>query len=234
MADLIKIGLIIADESEYIMIRRLADEKGAQRADFFTREGHVFNIGEGVELYTVLSGVGTVNAAAAATYLATQGVKALFSFGLSGGISQIRRNEFMVGTEYIEHDFDLTPLGYELCAKPLQNFVHKGDERFINLFLENYPFVKKGVVVSGDSFICDDAKRDFFKNRFNAMSCDMESSAVAYVAEIAKIPFVTLRKISDDAGDNANDSYTDSLDINGEEVLGILLDVILKASALLK
>lgn len=234
MSDSVKIGLIIADESEYIMIRRLAEEKGAARADFFTREGHCFNLGDKVELYTVLSGVGTVNAAAAATYFATLGVKALFSFGLSGGISDIRRNEFMVGTEYIEHDFDLTPLGYELCAKPLQNYIHKGDEKLISLFRDNYPFIKKGVVVSGDSFICDDAKRDFFKNHFNAMSCDMESSAVAYVAEIAKIPFVTLRKISDDAGDSANESYTDSLNINGEEVLEVLLDVILKAAAGLK
>ena len=66
------------------------------------------------------------------------------------------------------------------------------------------------------------------------MSCDMESSAIAYLAEIAKIPFVTLRKISDDAGDSANESYTDSLNINGEEVLAILLDVILKAAALIK
>ncbi len=233
MSALVKIGLVIADESEYVMIRKMAEERSAERADFFTREGHIFTIAEGVELYTVLSGVGTVNAAAAATYLATLGVKALFSFGLSGGISQICRNEFMVGTEYIEHDFDLTPLGYELCAKPLQNYIHKGDERLIELFVKNYPFIKKGVVVSGDSFICDAEKRDFFKNRFNAMSCDMESSAVAYVAEIAKIPFVTLRKISDDAGNNANESYTDSLDINGEEVLGILFGVIEQTAELL-
>ena len=217
-----KIGLIIADESEYIMIRKKAEECGAERFDFFSREGHRFELSD-YELYTVLCGVGMVNATAAATYFATMGVDAMLSFGLSGGINGIRRNEFMVGNEYIEHDFDLTPLGYKPCEKPLQEYIYKGDETLCNCFTELYPFIKEGVVVSGDSFICDDNKRNFFKNTFGAMSCDMESAAIAYVADLAKIPFTTLRKISDDAGDSASESYTDSLDINGDEVLEILL-----------
>lgn len=221
-----KIGLIIADESEYVMIREKAEELSAVRHDFFTREGHRFILGSDTELYTVLCGVGMVNAAAAATYFATLGVDAMLSFGLSGGVSGIGRGEFTVGTEYIEHDFDLTPLGYELCEKPLQNYIYKGDEKIINLFTEKYSFIKKGVVVSGDSFICDDGKRNFLKDKFNAMSCDMESAAIAYVSEIAKIPFVTLRKISDDAGSDANESYTAALNIDGKQVLEILLSVI--------
>lgn len=223
-----KIGIVIADESEYIMWRSRAEELGAKRHDFFTREGHAFHLDENTEVYTLLCGVGTVNAAAAAAWFATLGVDAILSFGLSGGISGIVRNEFMVGTEYIEHDFDLTPLGYKPCEKPLQNYVYKGDEKLISLFTENYPFIKKGVVVSGDSFICDDTKRVFFRDTFNAMSCDMESAAIAYVAEIADIPYVTLRKISDDAGNEAGESYTASLNIDGEQVLDILLTVIKK------
>ncbi|MBO7218113.1 MAG: hypothetical protein J6V50_05375, partial [Clostridia bacterium] len=61
-----KIGLIIADESEYVMIREKANEMGAARCDFFTREGHRFALNENTELYTVLCGVGMVNSAAAA------------------------------------------------------------------------------------------------------------------------------------------------------------------------
>ncbi len=220
-----KIGLIIADESEYIMIRSKAAELNAKRQDFFTREGHRF-VFNNFELHTVLCGVGMVNAAAAASYFATNGVNAIVSFGLSGGISGIKRNEFMVGTEYIEHDFDLTPLGYKPCEKPLQNFIYKGSNELNKCFTQEYSFIKSGVIVSGDSFICDDSKRNFLKDNFNAMSCDMESAAIAYVSEIAKIPFTTLRKISDDAGDSANESYTNSLDINGEEVLRILLSAI--------
>ncbi len=228
-----KIGLIIADESEYIMFRKKAQTEGAKRADFYTREGHVFNLAEGIEMHAVLCGVGMVNAAAAATFLVTEGCKAVLSFGLSGGISGISKNEFMVGTEYIEHDFDLTPLGYKLCEKPLQDNIYKGDTRLIEKFQTLYPFIKKGVVVSGDSFICDAGKRNFFKKEYNAMSCDMESAAVAYVCSLASVPFVTLRKISDDAGNEANDSYTAALDIDGDEVLSILLSVMVESAAFL-
>ena len=231
MKDILKVGYIVADEDEYAPLRNMTEKLSAKRADFYSREGHIFSFeknGKTVQVQTILCGIGMVNATAAATYLAGQGTDIILCSGLSGGISGIKRGELTVGTKYIEHDFDLTPLGYELCEKPLQNYVYKGDERIINLFTDMYPFIKKGVVVSGDSFICDDGKRNFLKDRFNAMSCDMESAAAAYVSEIAKIPFVTLRKISDDAGSDANESYTAALNIDGKQVLEILLNVIKK------
>lgn len=224
-----RIGLIIADESEYVILRSIADKLGAKRRDIFTREGHEFALGEETLVHSVLCGVGMVNAAAAASYLAAEGCDAMFNFGLSGGISGISKNEFMVGSEFIEHDFDLTPLGYEPCEKPLQEFVYKADGRLIKTATELYPFIKTGVAVSGDSFICDDGKRNYLKDKFNAMSCDMESAAIAYVCSIADIPFLSLRKISDDAGNDADDSYREAMNIDGEEVLGILFELIKRA-----
>lgn len=228
MVALKKIGLVIADESEYVMVRDIADRLGAEKSGFYSREGHCFKLDDNTEVHSVLCGVGMVNAAAAATFLAMSGCDAVLSFGLSGGVSGISKNEFMVGTEYIEHDFDLTSLGYEPCAKPLQDYIYSGDKTLIDTVTSLYPFVKSGVVVSGDSFICDDGKRNFLKERFNAMSCDMESAAIAYVCALAGIPFMTLRKISDDAGDDANDSYREVMDIDGEEVLNILFAVMKK------
>ena len=235
--EILKIGYVVADEDEYAPLRAVADEYSAKRSDFFAREGHLFTLekdGKTIEIHSILCGIGMVNAAAAATFLANKGVDILLCSGLSGGISGIKRGELTVGTKYIEHDFDLTPLGYEMCAKPLQKYIYDADKILTDILTDIYPDLKRGAIVSGDCFVGDNNKKEFLKNTFDAMSCDMESSAIAYLAEIAKIPFVTLRKISDDAGDSANESYTDSLDINGEEVLAILLDVILKAAALIK
>ena len=39
------------------------------------------------------------------------------------------------------------------------------------------------------------------------MSCDMETAAIASVCDIADIPFASIRRISDDAGESALDSY---------------------------
>ena len=229
MKELIKIGIVIADDCEYAPIRDKIEALDAKEANFYKREGHIFsfkNEERRVEVHTILCGIGMINAAAAATFLADKGVDIIFNSGLSGGISGISRNELMVGDCYIEHDFDLTPLGYEPCEKPLQNYVYKADTELIELFKKICPQIKVGVAVSGDSFISDNEKRDFLKTKFNAMSCDMESAAVAYVCENADIKYVALRRVSDDAGDDAKTTYSDM----NEKKEAVLIDILIEAS----
>lgn len=227
MKDTLKIGYIVADEDEYAPLRSMADRLSAVRADFYKREGHTFSFKKGektVLVHAVLCGVGMVNAAAAATYLTLTGCDIILNSGLSGGISGIKRGELTVGTEYIEHDFDLTPLGYPMCKKPLQNYIYKADNALLDVLTDIYPEMKRGVIVSGDCFISSDEKKSFLKNTFNAMSCDMESAAVAYVCEQADIPFAAVRRISDDAGDDANDSYTAMNEQRDEVLIELLIN----------
>ena len=212
MKKVLRIGCIIADNDEYAPMRDIIKKYNPCRRDVLKREGHVFSLkneDREINIHSVLCGVGKVNATAVAAYLAQEGCDMIFNFGLSGGISGIKRGELTVGTEYIEHDFDLTLLGYAVCEKPLQNYVYKSDSTLLDIITEIYPEIKKGVIVSGDCFISNEEKKTFLKETFNAMSCDMESAAIAYVCERAEIPFVAIRKISDDAGDDAKNSYTE-------------------------
>ncbi len=221
MKNELKIGYIVADEDEYAPLRELAVSLSASRADFYKREGHIFsfvNSDKKITVHSVLCGIGMVNAAAAATFLALEGCDIIVNSGLSGGISGVKRGDLTIGTKYIEHDFDLTPLGYKPCQKPLQNYVYTADENLIEAFCAIYPELKKGVAVSGDSFIASEEKKNFFKNEYQAMSCDMESAAAAYVCQQAQIPFVAIRRISDDAGDDATENYTAMNNLR-EEVL---------------
>lgn len=226
MKDVLRVGIVIADEDEYAPLRSNATELCAERCDFYKREGHKFSFEKNskkVVVHTILSGIGMVNAAAAATYLASEGSDIILNSGLSGGISGIKRGELMVGTEYIEHDFDLTPLGYPLCKKPLQNYIYKADDRLLEIIEKLYPEIKKGVAVSGDSFISDASKKEFLKKEFSAMSCDMESAAVAYVCELADIGFASIRRISDDAGDDAAESYSNMNSLREEMLIELLI-----------
>lgn len=228
MKDLIKIGVVIADECEYAPLREMELPK-IKRRDFYKREGHTFEFsknGRKIVVHTILCGIGMTNAAAAATFLATEKCDIILNTGLSGGISGIAKNEFTIGNKYIEHDFDLTPLGYEPCQKPLQNYIYEGDGELIKLFTEIYPAIKVGVAVSGDSFVSDNAKKEFLKNTYCAMSCDMESAAVAYVCENADIKYLALRRISDDAGDDATASYTDMNELKEAVLFDLLFGAI--------
>ena len=72
-------------------------------------------------------------------------------------------------------------------------------------------------------------KKEFLKNEFNAMSCDMESAAVAYVCSLAGIRFAAIRKISDDAGDDASSSYQDVNNLRESVLVDLLVEIAQKA-----
>ena len=67
-------------------------------------------------------------------------------------------------------------------------------------------------------------QRDKLKSEFGAIACDMESAAAAYVCHITDTPFAAVRRISDDAGEEATESYRSM----NELAESCLLDIVLK------
>ncbi len=206
----IKIGIVVADIEEYKPLSDFIEKGEFERYCFLGRNGHKFQIkssnGNAV-IISILCGIGKVNATAAAMHLIDIGCDFILNYGLSGGISCISRGEITAPDKFLEHDFDLSGIGYLLCEKPLQDYIYSADLNLLNVAKKVIPNIKCGTAVSGDHFICDETKRDSLYENFNAMSCDMESAAIAYVCEFSNIPFLALRKISDDAGDTAAASY---------------------------
>ena len=163
-------------------------------------------------------GVGKVNAAAAAAHLADEGCEIMLNYGLSGGISRVRRGDICVCTRFLEHDFDLSGIGYRLCEKPGQTYIYEADEQLNGMILSLLPGAVTGTAVTGDCFVNDGELREKLKTEFDAVCCDMETAAVAYVCSFAGIPFASVRKISDDAGADALVSYRE-MNSSGETVL---------------
>ncbi len=221
MRDL-KIAIIVADVDEYKPLALRIEKGEYEEYSFLGRKGHKFNVGNAT-VYSLLCGIGMVNAAAAAAHFKTIGCDVILNYGLSGGISGIKRGELTVATQFVEHDFDLSGIGYKLCEKPNQEYVYNSDIRLNTLMDKFLNGVKKGTAVSGDSFICDQSLRDRLKENFNAMSCDMETAAIAYVCNFGNIPFLSLRRISDDAGDSATERYREM----NEKAEAVLSDIIL-------
>lgn len=202
----LKIGIIIADADEFKPLKKNALENNAEKYDFLGRESYIYNV-NGAEVILILCGIGKVNATAAAMHLVDVHCNVILNYGLSGGISGISRNELCVPNKFLEHDFDLTTIGYKPCEKPGQEYIYEADSALIDLFKTIVPNVKVGTAVSGDRFVCDDVLRNSLKNDFSAMCCDMETAAIAYVCKFAGVPFLALRCISDDAGNDAATLY---------------------------
>ena len=225
----IKIGIIVADVEEYEPFAERVEKGEYEKYSFLGRKGHKFNVttkNGKAEVISVLSGIGKVNATAVASHLLTVGCGIILNYGLSGGISGIRRGELTLADRFVEHDFDLSGIGYKLCEKPNQEYIYSSDEGLNNLMCETVSGIKLGTAVTGDSFVCDDEVKNRLKENFGAMSCDMETAAIAYVCAFGGVPFMSLRRISDDAGDEAIDSYREMIAQNKIALSDIIFDFV--------
>ena len=217
-----KIGIVVADIDEFLPLKEAVSVYGAQECDYFGRLSVTFEF-EGFKVLCVHCGIGKVNAAAAAMYLINSGCRIILNYGLSGGISGVRRGETVLPDRFLEHDFDLTTIGYKPCEKPGQKYIYEADSYISDCIIKALGNIKRGTAVCGDRFICSSEDRDFLSQTFNATSCDMETAAVASVCDVADIPFACIRRISDDAGESALDSYREMNLCEGDTLSSIFL-----------
>lgn len=221
----LKIGIIVADSDEYKTLEDYLSAKENDNYSYLGRKGHKFKVnGEknSVEVISILCGIGKVNAAAAVAHLVDCGCNVILNYGLSGGISGVKRSELCLCDRFIEHDFDLTGIGYKPCEKPGQKYIYDASKQLIDLFKTKMFDIKCGTAVTGDRFVCDEELRIRLRDDFNAMSCDMETAAIAYVCDFAEVPFLALRRISDDAGADAYESYNE-MNTSNEAILSDLI-----------
>lgn len=201
-----KIGFVIADENEYAPFYDFAKKNGGSDSLRRSRESVSFNL-NGKELIAVKAGIGKVNAASAAAFLISDDkVDAVINFGLSGAVSNLRRNDIAAGTSYVECDFDLTPIGYPLGKKPQDIYVYEADEKLLNAALK-IDGIKTAKCGCGDLFLANKALKQKYKEIFGIEEFDMETAAVASVCHDACVPFLAVRQISDTADDAAAESY---------------------------
>lgn len=226
-----KIGIVVADGDEYKSLRNKVTKGEYEELEILKREAHKFEIKTekgAIEVISILCGIGKVNAAAATVCLISMGCDVILNYGLSGGVSGIGRGEITIPNRFLEHDFDLQVLGYKPCEKPSQpTYIYNADDELLTLAKSIIPNAKCGTAVTGDSFICDDTVRVNLANTFGAMSCDMETAAIAYVCEYCDIPFLAVRRVSDDAGSDAKDAYRE-MNISDETLLYDYIESIIK------
>ena len=206
MDNILKIGVVVADKDEFGPFEEAVAKYHAEDFELFNKKAITFMFG-GARVYAVHCGIGKVNAAIAATHLADMGCRCILNYGLSGGISGVKRGQLCIPNRFLEHDFDLTTIGYKPCEKPGQKYIYDVDKELFEAVCGIFSDSASGTAVCGDRFICNDEDRKFLKETFDAVSCDMETAAIASVCDMAGIPFLSLRRISDDAGDDAASSY---------------------------
>ena len=174
------------------------------------------------ELVLVRSGIGLVAAASAlATALTRLAPAVVLSAGTAGGLGrEVEVGDVCVSTTLAYTDADATAFGYAHGQTPGQPAVFEADAAVLARVEEVGPAalrastassggarIRAGQMLAGNSFVTAanvGRARELFPD---AVSTDMESTALAQVAASAGIPFASVRGVSDLCGPEAGQDF---------------------------
>lgn len=157
-------------------------------------------------------GIGKVNAAVETMRLVQEHhPDAIISTGLAGGIDpQMQVMDVLAATQCVYHDVDcggISNTGDVVTLGQVQGLParYDADTHLIDTALEvskNFDgHLVTGLICTGDQFITDLERQNVIKRNFvDGLACDMESAAIAQTCYLLKIPFLSLRVISDTPG----------------------------------
>lgn len=167
---------------------------------------------DGVEVALAVCGIGKVNAAALTQALLGQGAAAVLFTGVAGGVDPgLRVGDLVVAHDAVQHDVDVTGLGYLLGQVPGEPALWSADpglrDRVIaaahRVAAASGVRVVVGRVASGDTFVADPRRVAALRERFGASCAEMEGAAVAQVCARWGIPWAIVRSVSDTADHDA-------------------------------
>lgn len=162
----------------------------------------------------VKTGVGPVAAATALTWaLSMYSPQLIVMTGSAGGLTDnLDVGTVVVGWSYRYWDVDATYFGYEKGQLPGEPELFRITEHSPNRVMETLKEmglegkVVLGQIVSGSSFVTPQIAAQITRDFPSAMAVDMESAAVAQVANTFGIPFGAVRAISDIAVDETGEA----------------------------
>lgn len=206
----------------------------------------------GQPVVLALSRIGKVAAATTATALIAQlGVGRVVFTGVAGGVGEgVRVGDVVVGTSYLQHDMDASPLFPRYEVPLYGRAVFSGDESLcmaLQTACRNAladlrhegrpPSVHRGLIVSGDRFVNGAAEVGRLVEQLRVsghapLAVEMEGAAVAQVCADYGVPFAAVRTISDRADDAAHVDFSafvqDVASVYAQQIVKSLLELLSK------
>ncbi|NBG89145.1 5'-methylthioadenosine/adenosylhomocysteine nucleosidase [Isachenkonia alkalipeptolytica] len=164
----------------------------------------------------VRSGIGKVNAAVCTQILISEfKVEKIINTGVAGALGEdLEILDIVVSTELQQYDVDASKFGYKTGEIPRMDtsifsaepaLVKKAYEKGLRRFGEKG--IKKGKIVSGDTFVSSVEMKHRLEKEFKARCTEMEGASIAQACYMNRVPFVVIRTMSDKADGSANDNY---------------------------
>ena len=229
------VGIIGAMEPEVAILRQQIQNVSTTEVG-----GYTFYSGSlsGVNIVLVQSGIGKV-ASALATALLIQQFKpdAVINTGSAGGFdAELNVGDVVISTEVRHHDVDVTAFGYEMGQVPQMPAAYTAHPELIRAAEQSIAALgvcntKKGLIATGDSFICDPARIAIIRQQFPTMlAVEMEGAAIAQVCHMLNTPFVVIRSLSDIAGKESPQSFEAYLEVASKNSSAMVLELLQRLS----
>ncbi|WP_333796882.1 5'-methylthioadenosine/S-adenosylhomocysteine nucleosidase [Rheinheimera sp.] len=231
------VGIIGAMEQEIALLKQqLTHANTVQIAGFAFHQGKLND----VDVVLVQSGIGKVTAAVATTLLISQfKPDAVINTGSAGGFDpELNVGDIVISTELRHHDVDVTAFGYEPGQVPRLPAAFSAHPALIDAAEQciaslGFCKTKKGLITTGDVFMCDPERIAKTRATFPAMlAVEMEGAAIAQACYQLNTPFVVIRSLSDIAGKESPTSFDAYLEVASRNSSAMVMALLPKLQAL--
>lgn len=209
------IGILVAMDEELSGILKLV--KNMQEREI---KDIVFYLGTicGNRVVIAKTGVGKVNSSRTAMVMNYEfKLQSVLNIGVAGAINPtLFVGNIIIGKTNVQYDFDITAFGHKKGYIPGVGDIIPSTEKLVAIceekLVDTFKNIKVGVVSTGDRF-CTSLKDRFEIYRvFDADAVDMEGASVAQICYLNKIPFVSVKVISDCPSGNNEIEYENNLE----------------------
>jgi len=211
------IGIIGAMKQEVAILKALIavqEVKKIMHVEFTVGTLH------GKEVVLLESGIGKVNVAIAVTLLLDKfNVSQVINTGSAGGINaDAEIGNVVISDKISYHDVDVTAFGYALGQIPELPAAFQADDHLIakakQVLTASGTKFFVGQILTGDAFISRPEQLSKIKASFTeALALEMEAAAIAQVCQIANVPFIVMRALSDIAGKESQVAFEEFLPV---------------------
>lgn len=184
---------------------------------------------KGKDVVVAQCGIGKVFAAICTqTMILLYKPDAIINTGVGGTLtSELSVGDIALSLDVVQHDMDTSPLGDPVGLVSGINVIRfPADSRMYTelsrcadeLGVNN----RVGTIASGDQFIASAERKNYIKDNFSAIACEMEGAAIGHVCYVNNVPFAVVRAISDSADDSSHMDYGEFLALAAERSFAVV------------
>lgn len=166
----------------------------------------------GKEILVAVCGIGKVFAAMTCQKIIDDfSPDLVINLGIAGGVAKgIAPGDICVSSDFVQYDYDLSPVGRPVGKIDLCSLVHFPAEKSVcealveisSSLASGRTFL--GTFGTGDRFVSSSALASELNSVFGAVCCEMEGAAIAQVCYLNGIGCCGLRAMSDNANEEAH------------------------------